>query len=70
MMSANELLPAVQALSRSEQLKLVHAIIDSLAAPDPQLFIPDGEYPIWSQYDSYDAAATLMKLLESPAEAP
>jgi hypothetical protein len=68
-MSANDVLPVIQALPRSEQLKLVHAIIDSLAASDPRSLIPDGEYPIWSQYDSYEAAATLMKLLGSPAEA-
>jgi hypothetical protein len=69
-MSANDLLPAVRALPRAEQLKLVHAVIDSLAAPAPHASIPDGEYAIWSPYDSYEAAATLMKLLDAPVEKP
>jgi hypothetical protein len=67
-MSASDLLPAVEALPRAEQLKLVHAIIDSLAVPAPAALIPDGEYSIWSPRDSYEAAEVLMKLLEDTAE--
>ena len=67
-MSASDLLPAVAALPRAEQLKLVHAIIDSLATPTAGELIPDGEYSIWSPRESFEAAAVLMKLLEETAE--
>ena len=67
-MSANGLLPAVVALPRTEQLKLVHAIIDTLATPMAGALIPDGEYSIWSPRESYEAAAALTKLLEDTAK--
>jgi hypothetical protein len=64
-MSLSELLPAVKALPRDEKVLLVHQLIDDLAR-EPS--IPAGEYPVWSPYDSHDAATTLMEMLANDKE--
>ena len=60
-MSLAELLPSVQALPRSDKFRLVQELIAELAQEEG---LTEGEYPIWSPYDAYEAAATLMQLLE------
>ena len=60
-MSLAELLPAVQALPRSDKVRLVQELVAELAQSEG---LTAGEYPIWSPYDAHEAAATLMQLLE------
>jgi hypothetical protein len=60
-MSLTELLPSVQALPRSDKFRLVQELIAELAEEEG---LAAGEYPVWSPYDSHEAAAKLLKLLE------
>jgi hypothetical protein len=63
-MSFADLLPAVRELPRTEQLRLVHFLIDELSRSPEPVILPDASYPIWSPWDATEAAATLWGLLE------
>lgn len=60
-MSLTEPFPSVQALPRMDKLRLVQELISELPREEG---ISAGEYSVWSPYDSHDAAAMLMQLLE------
>jgi hypothetical protein len=60
-MSLAELLPVVHALPRQDKFRLMQELITELAQEEG---LPEGEYPVWSPYDSYEAAATLLHLLK------
>ncbi|HET6385461.1 MAG TPA: hypothetical protein VFJ58_18875 [Armatimonadota bacterium] len=60
-MSIEELLREAHTLPRQEKFRLVQELISELA---DEVGITAGEYPIWSPYEAYDAAATLLRLLE------
>jgi hypothetical protein len=61
-MSLAELMPSVHALPRNEKFHLMQELISDLAHEEG---LPEGEYAIWSPYDSHEAAATLLQLLGS-----
>jgi hypothetical protein len=64
-MSLSELLPTVQGLPRRDKLQLMQWLAAQLAKEEEvPLLSPDVEYPIWSPYDSHEAAATLAAFLE------
>jgi hypothetical protein len=64
-MTLNELLPSLHALPRADKLRLIQllaadvACSDSIAAGDA-----DTTYPVWSPYQAFDGAATLLRVLE------
>ena len=60
-MSLAELLPSIHALPRNDKFRLVQELIAELAQDEG---LPAGEYPIWSPSDAYEAAATLIQLLD------
>ena len=62
-MSLAELLPKLQELNRSDKWHTVHFLIAELSQEEGMPFAHGATYPIWSPYDSYEAAATLMKVL-------
>ena len=67
-MSFAELLPAVRDLPLSEQLHLVRVVLEDIEVRD-KLGVPSGqEIPIWSPWDSHEAAAILADLLKSESE--
>jgi hypothetical protein len=60
-----DLLPAIQALPRADKLRLTQLLIVELAQEEGvPLFEAGQTYPIWSPYDSYEAAEGLIKALE------
>ena len=64
-MSISELLPAINGLSRPDRLRLAQLLIVGLADEEGVSLIEAGRsYPIWSQYDAYEAVPILMQLLE------
>ena len=59
-MSLNELLPTVQELPRGDKLRLMQWLAAQLAKDEGvPLLSPDIEYPVWSPYDSHEAAALM-----------
>jgi hypothetical protein len=64
-MSLAEMMPELQALPRADKLRAIQFLAAELAREENVDFFPPGKsYPIWSPFDSFDAARTLMQLLE------
>jgi hypothetical protein len=68
-MSLAELLPAVRKLPATEQLQLVRLVLTDLEIWEKLGVAPGQECPIWSPWDSYEAAAVLAELLKSGEKA-
>jgi hypothetical protein len=63
-MSLTELLPAVHALPRADKLRLMQVLIAEIANEEAIGLPPtDMSHTIWTPYDAYDAAATLLHVL-------
>lgn len=63
-MTLSEVWPTVDLLPPDEKLQLAHRILGELVkSPESTLLDSNVEYPVWSPYDSYEAAATLTQLL-------
>lgn len=75
-MSFSELLQAVKALPREEKQQIVDSLSEELAAKltDEELaakhFPPGVRYEIFTPFDSFEAAAALMQLLEAEKQVP
>jgi hypothetical protein len=60
----DELLPQVQALPKADKLRLMQFLVFELAWEEGvALFQPDADYPIWTPYNAFDAASTLLSAL-------
>jgi hypothetical protein len=64
-MPLTELLPILQELSRADKLRVLQFLVLELAKEEGALLTPEASYPIWSPYEAFDAAAVLLKVLES-----
>ncbi len=62
-MSAIELMPAIQQLNRAEKWRVMKFLITELAEEE-LLLKTNITYPIWSPYNSFEAANELLKSLE------
>ena len=63
-MSLTELLPAIQALPRADKLRLMQVLVAEIANEEAIAVLPtDMAHAIWTPYDAYDAAATLLDVL-------
>ncbi len=72
-MSVNELLPALQTLSRAEKLRVMQFLVQELAKEEEVSLLQSGAtYHVWSPLNSHKAAQTLATLLEDeqPASHP
>jgi len=70
-MSLAELLPSVQHLSRVEKLRLLQVLTAELSSSEEATALQAGQtYPIWSPHDAYDAAETLLSLLDKERTQP
>ncbi len=64
-MSVAEILPAVQALPRTDKLWLAQLLLADLAKEEAAPSLEAScSYPLWSQYDAYEAVPVLMRVLE------
>ncbi len=63
-MSLQELLPILRELPREDKLRAAQFLISEVAREEGvNLLENDADYPIWSPYDAFDAADTLLKVL-------
>lgn len=69
-MSLNEVLPDVRALSRFDKLRLIQLVAQELEQDEAALIEQSQTYPIWSPIEAFDAAAELLKAVESGAGRP
>ena len=59
-MTLSQLLPSVQELPHSDKLQLMQWLATQLAHEEGVATMsPEAEYPVWSPYDSYEAAEIL-----------
>lgn len=63
-MSASEIIDQIRALPLDEQANLLQQVAKEFLLPEGAYFRPGEEYPIWSPFDSYEAAALLTQFLE------
>ena len=64
-MSLTELLPLLQELPRADKLRLIQFLVFELAKEDNITLLDiNGNYPVWSPYNAFEAADTLLETLE------
>ena len=64
-MTLSELLPALHGLPRAEKLRAIQLLAADVAREEGDEGIAsEGTYPIWSPYDAFEGAATLMRVLD------
>jgi hypothetical protein len=64
-MTITELLPTLQNLNRADKLKVMQFLITELAKEEELTLQSDKTYPVWSPFNSHEAAHQLAQLLES-----
>lgn len=68
-MSLAELIPLVSNLSQLEKLSLFKLLAAQIPDAELQIIFSASEYPIWSPYDSTEAANILMQMIQDDREA-
>ena len=64
-MVSRELLSTLRGLNRADKLYVMQVLISYLAQQETDLIKPDLSYPVWSPYDAFEAADTMLKVLQS-----
>ncbi|NKC13178.1 MAG: hypothetical protein GKR94_13545 [Gammaproteobacteria bacterium] len=64
-MTLYEMLPTIQSLPRIDKLRLIQLLAADVARDDGiTLDVADKTMPIWSPHDSFQGAATLLRVLD------
>ena len=64
-MTLSEILPTIQSLPRAEKLRLIQLLAAEVARDEEiTIGMADKTVPIWSPHDSFDGAATLLRVLD------
>ena len=64
-MTLSEVLPTIQSLPRADKLRLIQLLAADVARDDGiALDLADKTVPIWSPHDSFQGAATLLRVLD------
>ncbi|MBD1903569.1 hypothetical protein NDI44_21020 [Trichocoleus sp. DQ-A3] len=64
-MVSTELLSTLRGLNRADKLYVMQVLISELAQQETDLIKPDLSYPVWSPYDAFEAADTMLKVLQA-----
>jgi hypothetical protein len=65
-MSLTELFPAIKMLPRADKLRLMQFLVIDLAQEEGvPLLAADAEYPIWTPLNAFEAAETLLQMLQT-----
>ncbi|KHG41115.1 MULTISPECIES: hypothetical protein [Aphanizomenon] len=63
-MVSTEILNSLHTLSRADKLYIMQVLISELAQEETNLIKPDKSYPVWSPYDAFEAANTMLEVLQ------
>ncbi len=64
-MALSELLPALHGLSRGDKLQVIQVLAMDIAREEKGAkIVGEQSYPIWSPYESFAGAATLLEMLD------
>jgi len=65
-MSLTELIPDIKMLERADKLRLMQFLVVDLAQEEGiPLLSANAEYPIWTPLHAFDAADTLLQMLQT-----
>ncbi|MDD1429055.1 hypothetical protein MEO94_32435 [Dolichospermum sp. ST_sed9] len=64
-MVSTEMLNSLHTLSRADKLYIMQVLISELAQEETNLIKPDQSYPVWSPYDAFEAANTMLEVLQA-----
>ena len=65
-MSLTELFPTIKKLPRADKLRLMQFLVIDLAQEEGvPLLAADAEYPVWTPVNAFDAADTLLHMLQT-----
>ena len=65
-MSLTELFPAITRLPRADKLRLMQFLVIDLAHEEGiPLLAAEAEYPMWTPLNAFDAADTLLQMLQT-----
>jgi hypothetical protein len=64
-MALTELLPVLRQLSRGDKWRAMQFLVSELAKDEEVLLASEPAYPVWSPYDAFDAAESLLTVLEA-----
>ena len=64
-MVSSELISTLRGLSRADKFYVMQVLISELAQQETELIKPDQSYPVWSPYDSVEAADRMLKVLKA-----
>jgi hypothetical protein len=62
-MTVQELFDSLHQLDTADKFKAVQLLLKDLAIDEDKILNHGGDYELWSQYDSADAAAQLMRMM-------
>ncbi len=60
-----ELLNSLRSLNRAEKLHVLQVLVSDLAQEEMTLLSAGLAYPVWSPYDSHEAADAMLKVLRA-----
>ena len=64
-MTLAELLPELLGLPRADKLRVIQLLASDVARDEvDDVIAAEGSYPIWSPYDAFEGAATLLRVLD------
>lgn len=63
--NATQLLPALRALEQHEKLYIIQFLAAELSRQQREFSLPEGVYPVWSPYDSYEAAEDMLQAIKN-----
>jgi hypothetical protein len=64
-MSLAELLPVLRSLDRADKLRAMQFLVQELAKEEESLLTTQAEYDVWSPHNAFDAADTLLGVLNT-----
>jgi hypothetical protein len=62
-MTLNHILVEIQALPRSDKLRLLGLLVQELEGQGPPNLEPGATYPVWSPEHAFEGADTLLRVL-------
>lgn len=64
-MVSTELLNTLQSLNRVDKLYIIQVLVSELAQQESDLIKQEQSYPVWSPYDAFEAAQTMLEALQA-----
>jgi len=60
-----ELLPMLRRLQQHEQLFIIQFLVAEISRQQQGFVMPEGVYPVWSPYDSCEAAEVMLQAIKN-----